>query len=209
MPKKYNQTVGRRGRKNLQYLDGGIIKNQYGVKFTEAEKRALESAVVRANRKRSEQLKEVATLPRTLRGKDTGDTLKSKLEMGFESDFIITKKSKSMQRFQTKSEYNRYMSYLDRINSGAYLDDRTRLYKANYIKALQNVHGDNAKDVAMKVRMMKPAEFRKIVEQDELIEISDVYHPADKASELNRIRASFHMKEKDEDAYYNYDDMED
>ena len=208
MPKKYHQTVGREGRKNLKYLDDGRIKNQYGVMFTDQEKRALESAVVRANRKRSEQLKEVATLPRSVRGKPTGDTVATKLQMGFESDFIIPKKSKSLQRFQSKSEFNRYMKYLERVNSGEYLDDRTRLYKANYMKALKKVHGDNAKDVMMKVRMMKPADFRKLIEKEELLEINDIYRPEDRSAALNRIRASFGMNEKEEDEYYNYDDLE-
>ncbi len=207
MPKKYHNTKGRSGRKNLKRLDDGRIKNQHGVVFTDKEKRALESAVVRANRKRSEQLKEVATLPRTVRGKPTGDTLETKLQMGFESDFIIAKKSKSLQRFQSKTEFNQYMKYLEKVNSGEYLDERTRLYKRNYIKALENVHGDNASDVKMKVRMMKPADFRKLIEQDELLEISDVYATQDKASELERIRASFGMKSKDDDPFYEYEDI--
>lgn len=207
MPKKYHNTKGRTGRKNLIYLNDGRIKNQHGVIFTDKEKRALESAVVRANRKRSEQLKEAATLPRTVRGKDTGDTLATKLQMGFESDFIIAKKSKSLQRFTNKTEFNKYMKYLEKVNSKEYLDERTRLYKRNYIKALENVHGDNARDVKMKVRMMKPADFRKIIEQDELVEISDVYAPQDKASELERIRTSFGMKSKDNDPFYEYEDI--
>jgi hypothetical protein len=208
MGKTYKNTKGRTGRKNLKRLSDGRIKNQHGVIFTDKEKRALESAVVSANRRRSQQLKEVATLPRTVRGKDTGDTLATKLQMGFESDFIITKKSKSLQRFKDRTEFNRYMEYLKKVNSGEYLDERTRLYKRNYMKALDRVHGDNEKDVKMKVRMMKPAEFRKLIEQEELIEISDVYATQDKASELERIRASFGMKSKDEDPFYEYEDIE-
>lgn len=205
MGKKYNQTVGRKGRKNLQYVDGKI-KNQHGVVFTDAEKRALESAVNQANRKRKNQLKEVATLPRTVRGVDTGDTLSTKLQMGFESDFIITKKTKSLQRFESREQYEKYMDYLKRVNSKEYLDDRTRLYKRNYIKALNDVHGDSAKDIAMKVRMMKPAEFRKLIESEELVEINDLYAPEDKASEREKLRASFGMKSKEDDAFENYDD---
>lgn len=205
MGKKYTQAVGRKGRKNLKYADGKII-NQHGVKFTDAEKRALESAVNMANRKRKNQLKEVATLPRTVRGVDTGDTLSTKLQMGFESDFIITKKTKSLQRFESREQFTKYMDYLKRVNSKDYLDERTRLYKRNYIKALNDVHGDDAKDIAMKVRMMKPAEFRKLIESEELVEINDLYAPEDKASEREKLRASFGMKSKEDDAFENYED---
>ena len=108
MGKSYkNNAGGRLGRKNLNYLDNGKIKNQHGVVFSEKEKRALESAVNMANRKRAKQLKEVATLPRTVRGIDTGDTLATKLQMGFESDFIITKKTKSLQRFTSREQYDK------------------------------------------------------------------------------------------------------
>lgn len=206
MGKKYNQSVGRKGRKNLSYLSDGRIKNQHGVTFTDAEKRALESAVNMANRKRSKQLKEVATLPRTVRGVNTGDTLSTKLQMGFESDFIITKKTKSLQRFESREQYTKYMDYLKKVNSKEYLDERTRLYKRNYIKALTDVHGDNAKDIAMKVRMMKPADFRKLIEQEELVEINDLYSPEDKASEREKLRASFGMRSKEDDAFENYED---
>lgn len=207
MGKRYkNKAGGRYGRKNLQYLDGGKIKNQHGIVFTEKEKRALESAVTMANRKRAKQLKEVATLPRTVRGIDTGDTLATKLQMGFESDFIISKKTKSLQRFTSRDQYNKYMKYLKSVNSPTYLDDRTRLYKRNYIKALTEVHGDAAKDIAMKIRMMKPKDFRKLIEQEELVEINDLYAPEDKASEREKLRASFGMKSKEDDAFENYDD---
>lgn len=208
MVKSYNNRAGSRlGRKNLKHHADGRIENQHGVMFTEKEKRALESAVNMANRKRAKQLKEAATLPRTVRGIDTGDTLATKLQMGFESDFIISKKTKSLQRFTTHEQYTKYMKYLQSVNSSKYLDDRTRLYKRNYIKALEQVHGDSAKDIAMRVRMMKPADFRKLIEQEELIEINDLYAPEDKASEREKLRASFGMKSKEDDAFENYDDI--
>lgn len=74
------------------------------------------------------------------------------------------------------------------------------------MEAIRRVHGDDAKDIIMKVRMMKPADFRNMVEQEELIEINDIYAPEDKASERERIRASLGMKSKEDDAFENYDD---
>lgn len=206
MGKKYKNNKGRKGSPNLKRLSDGTIKNQHGVIFTDADKRALESQVNMANRKRAQQLKDVATLPRMVRGVDTGDTLATKLQMGFESDFIITKKTKSLQRFTSREQYDNYMQYLKRVNSKDYLDERTRLYKRNYIKAIRDVHGSNAEDIVMKVRMMKPADFRELIEKEELVEINDIYDEQDKAGARERIRASFGMKSKEDDAIQNYND---
>lgn len=205
--KKKTQRGRAQGTPNLK-RKGDFLVNQYGVKFTEDDKKKLESLYASAMRKRREQLKEVAALPRMVRGKPTGDTLASKLEMGYESDFIITAKTKSLQRFQRKTDFNRYIKYLERVKSGEYLDDRTRLYKRNYMKALDDVHGKAAADIKMKVRMMKPADFRKMIEQDELLEISEIYTESDKAAAREQIRASFGMKSKDEDAFFNTEDEE-
>lgn len=186
------------GRKNLQRTASGHLKNQYGVTFTDAERKALESSVNRANYRRKKMLEEAAKLPRKVAGRDTGDTVGSLQLMGRESDFILARKSKSLQRFRTREQFDTYMKNLERVLSPDYLDDRIRLYKRNYMQALTNAFGDDAKGVVMKVRMMKPADFMKMVEQDELLEISYVYDPGARGAKLNRIRQSMGMKPVEE-----------
>lgn len=188
------------GRQNLKRTNGNII-NQHGVKFTESEKRALENAVNAANRKRKKMLKEAATLPRMVAGKETGDTVGSLQLMGKESDFILAKKTKSLQRFQTRQQYNKYMKRLNDINTDfeSYMNDRIRLYKRNHIKALENAYGDDAKDIAMKIRMMKPKDYMKMIEKDETLEISYIYDPSERSGKLNQMRASMGMKLKEDD----------
>lgn len=183
---------------NLKRTGSGQLVNQYGVKFTEQEKKALENAVNKVHYKRKKMLKEAATLPRTVMGKPTGDTVGSLQLMGKESDFILTKKTKSLQRFHSKEQYNQYMKYLDRANSPGYVHERVKLYKRNYMKALDNAYGDDAKDIKMKIRMMKPDEFMKKVTSDELLEIQYVYTPEEQQGKLNQLRASLGMKLKEE-----------
>lgn len=186
------------GRKNLIKADGGVI-NQYGVFFTHEQKKALEQAVNTANRKRARMLKQEATLPRMFRGKDTGDTVGMLQLMGKESDFILSRKSKSMQRFKSAEEFNRYMKNLARVNSRDYITERVKLYKRNYMKALEQEFGDAAKDVKMKVRMMKPADFMRMIQSDESLEIGFIYDNSAKSGRLNQIRAGFGMKLKEEE----------
>lgn len=191
-------TGGReKGRKNLKKVDGGLL-NQHGVIFTPEEKKALENAANAANRKRKRMLEQEGQLPRKVAGKDTGQTVSTLQVMGKESDFIISRKSKSLQRFKTKEDYNRYMDSLAYVNSPTYLDDRTRLYKRNHMKAIENTFGDEAKDVVMKIRMMKPEEYRKLLQSDEMLEVSYVYDPSARSGKLNQIRASLGMNLKEE-----------
>ena len=186
------------GRKNLTKTDAGNLVNQFGVVFTPEEKRALENAVNTANRKRARMLKEAATLPRMVSGRDTGDTVGSLQLMGKESDFILTKKTKSLQRFRSREQYDKYLDTLKRVNTRDYIDDRVRLYKRNHMKALENAFGDEAKDVMMKIRMMKPKDYMTMIQQDESLEISYIYDPTARTGKLNQIRASMGMKLKDE-----------
>lgn len=193
-------TGGRvKGRKNLKRDEAGNLINTHGIQFTEAEKKLLEREVNKANKRRMKMLEEEGQLPRKSGGKDTGDTVRSLQLMGKESDFIISRKSKSLQQFKTKEQFERYLENLKIVNSPTYLDDRTRLYKRNHMQALENVFGDDAKDVMMKIRMMKPEEYRKMLQSDEMLEINYIYDPSARSGKLNQIRQSLGMALKEED----------
>lgn len=184
------------GTKNLKRVDGGYL-NQHGVVFNEAQKKALESAVNQVNTKRKNLLEKEGNLDRTVAGKPTGQKVSQLHLMGKESDFIISRKSKSLQQFKSMEAYEKYLNNLKYINSPTYIDDKTRLYKRNHMKALTNVFGDEAKDVIMKIRMMKPEQYRELLQKDEMLEVNYVYDPSDRAAKLNQIRASLGMKEKE------------
>lgn len=192
-------TGGRKEKvKNLVKTDSGVL-NQHGIEFTNEEKKALESAVNRANAKRMRMLKAEGNLPRKVSGNDSGQNVSSLQTMGKESDFIISRKSKSLQRFKSREQFENYMKHLEAVNSKTYIDDKTRLYKRNHMQAIENVFGDEAKDVIMKIRMMKPEEYRQLLQSDEMLEVNYVYDPSDRAGKLNVIRASLGMKLKEEE----------
>lgn len=188
----------KKGTKNLKRLDDGRLQNEHGVIFTAAEKKALERLVNSANAKRTKMLKMEATLPRMVRGVDTGQTIGQLQLMGKESDFIITRKSKSLQRFNTRADFDKYITYLEKVNRKDYIRDRIRLYKRNYINALQNVSGDLSKDIQMKVRMMKPDQYMRMVASNEELEINFFYTTQQLEGKLNQIRAALHMKLKED-----------
>lgn len=181
------------GRKNLKKTETGYI-NQYGVEFTKEQKRALERAVDRSNYRRKKQIAEADAL--------RPENKQLRL-MGKESDFIVSRQTKSLQRFKSMEDYEKYMDKQARIQSGEYLEERTKLYKRNYMKAVQNELGDSG--IAMKIRMMKPEKFRELVEtHGDDMEISYIYDPHAQIARRNRIRELLGMKPvDDDDPYYN------
>lgn len=187
-----------KGSKNLKRTPTGNYVNQHGVVFTPEEKKALESAVNTVNRKRTKMLEQIDRLPRKFAGRNMGDTVGQLRLMGKESDVIIQPKTKSLQRFKTKDDYTKYMKSLQGARSKDYVLERMRLYKRNHMKAIQDAYGDDAKDVVMKIRMMKPEEYMKMVEQDEVLEIGYMYDDNERIGRLNRLRASLGMKLKED-----------
>lgn len=189
----------KKGTKNLKRLENGNLQNMHGVEFTESEKKALESLVNSANAKRIAMLKQEATLPRRIMGIDTGQTVGQLHLMGKESDFIITRKSKSLQKFHSRDEFEKYVNYLKNVNRKDYLTDRIKQYKRNHMVALKNAFGDDAKDIIMKIRMMKPKDYMKMVQSNEELEVSYLYDPAAISGRLNQIRAVLGMRLKEDE----------
>ena len=182
-------TGGRQpGRKNLVRVDGGY-RNQHGVTFTAEQKKALERAVNRSNYQRKKMIAEEDSL------NPNANQLRL---MGKESDYIISRQSKSMQRFKSLEEYEQFMDKQARIQSGDYFLEKARLYKRNFTTSLLETYGDEAKDIAMKIRMMKPEEYMKKVASDEVLEIR--YVPSDMlvSGRLNQLRAALGMKLKED-----------
>lgn len=185
-PKKPN-----RG-KNLKKTSEGFI-NKHGVEITLKEKRALESAVVRANKKRREILKMEAAMPRMLRGKQTGQSMGDLMQMGYESDFAIKPKSKSLHQFKSREEFERYMRYLGRVNEPGYIEKRMKQYQENHASAIVNELGD--KGLAMKVKLMDPKRYNELVQQyEDDFEIHYIYGPDEKQAKINKLRDILDME---------------
>lgn len=179
----------KKGKKNLKKVDGGL-QNKHGVIFTPEQKKALERAVDRSNYRRKKLLeREMKEHPDNLHLSDLRT-------MGKESVYSISRQSKSLQRFKSMKEYEAYMDKQARIQSGEYQLERARHYKMNFINSLLETYGDEALDIAMKVRMMKPDEYMLMVAGDEVLEIS--YVPSDKKAtgRLNQLRDHLGMKQK-------------
>lgn len=178
-----------KGKKNLKKVAGGL-QNKHGVIFTPEQKKALERAVNRSNYQRKKMLaREMEVNPDKAHKSDLRT-------MGEESVYSIARQSKSLQRFKSLEEYEQFMDKQARIQSGEYQLERIRAYKRNFIDSLLETYGAEAKDIAMKVRMMKPEEYMLKVAGDEVLEIRFVPSDRKVTGRLNQLRAHLGMKLK-------------
>jgi hypothetical protein len=184
----------KKGSKNLE-KKGKKTVNQFGVEFTEKEKKQLTNLVNSANRKRTRMLKEESQLPLFTAGKYEGKTLgETWTGMGQESDFILAKKSKSLQKFKSKKEYIKYIKNLKRVVDKDYVNKRIERYRENHIKAIRNVFGrQGAKDIIQKIKGMGIKEYMNAMQSDALIDISYVYDPKDAKIKGDNIRRALKM----------------
>ena len=180
-----------KGKKNLKHVDGGVI-NKHGVFISDEEAKQLVCDVNKSNRIRKKML---AVEDADNKGKKDTPNLRT---MGKESVYSISRQSKSLQRFKSREDFEHYLDKQHRIHTGEYQLERARAYKRNFIESLLDVYGDDAKDIAMKVRMMKPDEYMRMVAQDEVLEISYVDSQSKVAGRLNQLRVHLGMKLKDE-----------
>jgi hypothetical protein len=150
--------------------------NQNDVKFSLKEKKHLESLVNSANRKRARMLKSESELIRYMKGESQGDTVgETTGRMGNESDFILKAKSKSLQRFETKKDYNHYIKTLEKIVDRNYIFERVEAYRKNYIKGLKDNLGSITKDLQKKIKNMPIKDYMKQVQSDLNKEIDYIY----------------------------------
>lgn len=181
--------MNKRQRKKAQKRAGTYnqpIKNKWGVEFTEAERKALITATNRSNAMRNKDLAKLNKVETQL------------YTFGKESDFILSRQSDDLQRFKSRDAFENYMKKQEAIHSGEYIADKARAYKHNFTKSLLETYGDDAKDIAMKIRMMPPEQYIKMVAENEKLEIRYVPSDMKVAGRLNQLRAELGMKLKDE-----------
>jgi hypothetical protein len=179
------------GSKNLEYNSKGNVKNQHGIWFTKEEKKRLESLVNSVNRK-AKKLQE-SEFGMYLAGDNNisvGDYYKTAKYK--HSDMIFNTKSKSLNRFTSKKEYNHYIKALEQMTQRNYVSAMVWEYKKRYIKGIeQNLILDNNTDkmnqVINKIKSMKWQDYMKLVQTNPDASITYIYDPKDINSKANRI----------------------
>lgn len=163
---------GKRRGKNLTVGVDGYVYNQYGVEFTIEEKKRLESLVNTANAKRRRMLRKEEQMQLFTGGEAQGVGVAESF-MGRESDFVIQAKTKSLQRFRTREDYENYVRNLERVNKRDYINVRIEQYRDNYLKALKQEGFDDS--IINAIAQMKPKDFMKLSQSEEYARFGFVY----------------------------------
>lgn len=184
-----------KGKQNLRY-EGNKIINQNGVVFTQDEKKALENLVNSASRKRKHMLELEQSLPFISGGVNMGMTVGDAVgRMGKESDFILVPKSKSLNRFTSKKEYNKYIKNLKRVVDRKYIDKRIVQYKKNINKAVHRaLSSKQAWHIVRELNKLSPEDFMKMAQSDETLEFSYIYGPDGQRNKAIKVMNALHMK---------------
>lgn len=195
---KYVRGSGKTGRVNMKRVEGGWM-NQHGVVFTDKERRAMKRATAKSNAKRAAEVAAWTEQPHMVGGTQMAADKSQLRLMGKETEFIVSHQHGDIQKFKSTEDFTKYMQKQARIASGEYEREKIRLYKRNFTQSLLNTYGDQAKDIAMKVRMMKPEEYMRMVANDERLEIRYVPSDVKVDGRLDELRQALGMKLKDED----------
>lgn len=199
MAKKKAPTRG----KNLIRKDD-YITNQYGVKISQDEVKRMQSLVRRVNYKRNKMIKEFADQP-LYYGKKKLDENRLQLSlMGEEMDLVIRKRSAAVNQFKDKRSFNAYVKRLEKVADTSYIDYRTRLYKRNLTKAIEEKYANYpelTKGIIMRIRMMKPEEMQKLIGSDRLFQIREHYTLGGQLGRIKAMRERLGLRD--------YDDIDD
>ena len=178
---------------NLVYNDGYIM-NEHRVVFTIEEKKALENAVTKANYRRNKQIAQFKKSPHNIGDRQISTDKGQLYVMGKDPDMIITKKTKSLQRFKTKDSFNKYLDYLNKVNSDEYLYYRTKLYQSNYILAVKSRIDDAryAEPIVAAIERISPEAFYEMSMSNEVVEIDYVYTAESIKKLIMQLNDAFH-----------------
>lgn len=184
----------KKGVPNLKKTDRGTLINKKGVEITVEEKKHLESLVNSINRKRKRMTEKEKQLFRTADNATTKQTLGEVQRFGQESDFILQPKSKSIQRFESRKEFDTYMRNLERVNQKDYVKKRAQQYKRNHLKAIENTFGKK-NELYMRIRMLPLNEYvDKVASDIDFLQIAYVYSEEEKEHRYNQILESIKKK---------------
>lgn len=202
MAKKKAPTRG----KNLIRKDD-YITNQYGVKISQDEVQRMQSLVRKVNYKRNKMIKEFADKP-LYYGKKKLDENRTQLSlMGEELDLVIRKRSAAVNQFTDKRSFNAYVKRLEKVADTSYIDYRTKLYKRNLMKTIEEKYAaypELTKGIVMKIRMMKPEQMQQLIGSDRLFQIKEHYSLGGDMTRLQNMRERLGLRQidlEDEEEY--------
>lgn len=167
----------------LKYDASGNAINKYGVKITAEQQRIIKNLSQTVNRRRDQLIKQEKKRLKEFE-ESTG------YEIPYtESLFIMNKKSRSLQRFQSKAEVQKYISELKKKAKPSFVRQATIEYRKNYLKAMEENMGDDLpEEYYNKIKKMSLEQFRMFVQVEKLETISYFYTEQDRKEKVEKVK---------------------
>lgn len=165
--------------KKYKHVGGGTIQNRFGVKFSKREQRELKQLYHRAMSKRHYRRQKYINM---------SEKAKQNIEQGSAIMITPTKPTLQLDKFKTRSRFEKYMESLRDRGTRDFTDRRTAMYRNNMIRAITKAFpSEYADHLITELEALNDGQFRRmLVEHPDVTDIGFIYKDryADRYNEL-------------------------
>lgn len=148
------------------------VKSMTGNTVTKWEKREIGLKVGQINRQRTIERAKMENLDATSQGKPLG--LK-RGQMGSERMNALKPKKYNFDKIKGGKEWEKFKDTIEKQASYNYMNDKLEQYKANYLKGLDDVFGEYAKDIKAIIEKLPPELVNETYFKEQEASISFIY----------------------------------
>lgn len=160
---------------NPHNLSHQYVKTANDLVLTKKELNQYEREIKRINTAKQKRRKEIEKLDATLHGRGTGATI------GQLAGYTKNQKygglaplTKNIDIFRSKADLKKYMENLKENFKGDFIKKRDVLYKENYLKGIENIHGRDT-DLYKIVHKTSIKDFMKLYYTEFITEMTYLY----------------------------------
>lgn len=181
---------------NKHNLNYQYVKNPHGVVVTKKEMNEIERTLKRVNRIREEEVKRRRKMPFKHGKKPTEFNVGEQEKLMGDTRFRESKHKvkNNFHNMKNYSDYEEWKKEVEEEFGGNYRDKRSQGYKDRYIKGLENIFGDESKQLIKHIEKMPLGDFMDVYYSNTIGNISYIYLPADRSAKLKNIGEGFGVK---------------
>lgn len=162
---------------NPHNLSHQYVKTANDLVLTKKEIYEYERQIKRINALKARKQKEIEKLEVTTLGAGTGATVGEMAGyVGNKKYGGLTPLTKNIDVFQSREHFKKYMTNLKENFKGDFIKKRDALYKENYLKAIENIHGKDNKLYKI-VDKTSLKNFMNLYYTENLAEMTYLYDP--------------------------------
>lgn len=129
---------------NPHNLSHQYVKTASDLVLTKKELNEYDRQIKRINTMKEKRRRQIEKMDATIQGKDTGTTLGQMAGYAKNQKYGgLAPLTNNIDIFRDKMDFKKYMENLKDKFKGDFIKKRDALYKENYLKGIENIHGKN------------------------------------------------------------------